>query len=305
MAGSSRITRAQAPRVLQLGLDRILDDVKDVYKGPGDKLFTSVSTKKAYYEMMKMSGVGLAAEKGEGSAIQYGSRDQAWVYTMPIVTYEKSVRITYEAIEDNLYENQLSECGREIQKAIDSSRDTVQAGIFNDAFTSGVTYGDGSVYSSTSHTLQSGDTNSNRLATNSDLSEDSLEAMKILVDAMKNDDGILGDYETKDLLIHPSNQFESHRILKSMGRVSSADNDTNALKDMGIVRNVVVWKRLADSDAFFLTTNCENGLILARRQGVMTRSAQDPYTFDSIVTGFERYAVGVGKHQSMVATPGA
>lgn len=305
MANSGRITRAQAPRVLQLGLDRVLDDLKDVYKGPGDKLFEVVSTKKAYYEMLKMSGMGLAAVKGEGEAIQYDSRDQAWVYTMPIVTYEKSARITYEAIEDNLYEDQISMCAKEMQKAIDVARDTIESNIFTDAFTSGVTYGDGAVLCATSHTLQSGATNSNRLATNSDLSEDSLEAMKILADAMKNDDGILGDYEPKDLLIHPSNQFEAHRILKSMGRVATADNDANALKDMGVVRNIVVWRRLGDSDAFFLTTNCENGLILARRQGVMTRSAQDPYTFDSIVTAFERYAVGVGKHQAVIGTPGA
>lgn len=305
MANSGRITRAQAPRVLQLGLDRILEDIKDVYKGEGDKIFTSINTKKAYYEAMKMAGAGIAAVKGEGEAITYDSRDQAWVYTLPIVTYEKSARITMEAKEDNLYEDQLNKIGRELMKAIDVSRDTIEANIFNDAFTSGVTYGDGAVLCATSHTLQAGGTNSNRLASDSDLSEETLENMKILADAMKNDDGILGDYDTKALIVHPSNQFEAWRIIKSMGRVSTPDNDTNALREMGIVKQLVVWRRLSDSDAFFVTTDCEDGLVLARRKNVTTSSFNDPYTYDTILTAHERYAVGVNKHQSVLGTPGA
>ncbi len=305
MANNSRITRASAPRVLQLGLDKILDDLKDVYKGPGDSIFTAQQTEKAYLEIMKLAGMGLASIKGEGEAITYDSLDQAWIYTLPIVTYEKSARITREMLKDDLYENLLPRIGREQMKAIDVARDTIEANIFNNAFLSGVTYGDGSVLCATSHALQSGGTNSNRLASDSDISEDALENMKLLADGMLNDDGILGDYEIQDLLVPKELQFEAHRILKSMLRSSSADNDANALRDMGIIKNIIVWKRLTDTDAFFLTTNCEDGLILARREGIFTQSSQDPFTFDTILSAAERYAVGVGKHQSVLGTPGA
>lgn len=305
MANSSRITRASAPRVLQLGLDKVLDDVKDVYKGPGDSIFEAQTTKKAYLELMKLAGMGLASQRGEGEVITYDSVDQAWIYTLPIVTYEKSARITWEMIEDNLYENLLTRIGKEQMKAIDVARDTIEANVFNNAFLSGVTYGDGSVLCSTTHGLQSGDTNSNRLTTDSDISEDALENMKLLADGMKNDDGILGDYEIQDLLVSKENQFEAHRILKSMLQVNSADNTTNALRDMGIIRNIIVWRRLTDTDAFFLTTSCEDSLILARRKEFFTQSSQDPYTFDTILTAAERYAVGVGKHQGVIGTPGA
>jgi hypothetical protein len=305
MANSSRITRGQAPRALQLGLDRILSDLANVYKGPGDSIFKSVATKKAYLEIMKMAGMGPAARKGEGETISYDSRDQAWVYQFPIVTYEKSARVTMEAIEDNQYEDQLPEIGKELMKSIDVARDTIEANVFNNAFAASVTYGDGSVLCATSHALQAGGTSSNRLAVDSDLSEDSLESMKILADAMKNDDGILGDYDLQDLLVHPSNQFEAHRILKSMGRVNVPDNDANALRDMGVIRSIISWRRLTDSDAFFATTNCDNGLILARRKNVVTRSYQEDNTYDTVLTAHERYAVGVGKWQSVIGTPGA
>jgi hypothetical protein len=304
MANSTIMTTGLAPRALQGILDRVIEDSGDAYKGPGDSIFSVINTKKGYVEAMKMAGMGLAAAKDEGAVITYDSRNQAWTYGLPVVTYEKSCRITMEAIADNIYEDQLSEAGKELVKSIDAARDTVEANIFNDAFTSGVTYGDGSVLCATNHALQAGGTNSNRAGTDSDLTEDALELAAIAIAAFKNDDGIVGDYSVQDLLIHPSNMFEAHRILKSIGRVNVPDNDTNALKDMGIVRKIVSWKRLSDSDSFFLTTNCD-GLILARRQGITTRSSQDNSTLDTLLTAYERYGVGVFKHQAVYGVNGA
>lgn len=305
MANTSRITRGSAPRVLQLGLDKQLDDLKHAYVGKGDAIFESRKTDKAYYEMMKLAGMGVASLKGEGEAITYDSVDQNWVFRTPVFTYEKSARITREMIKDNLYEDLLPRIAKEQMKAINTNRDILQANILNRAETSGVTYGDGIVLLSVSHPLQAGGLNANKSSSDQDLSEDSLEALKIVADNMKNDDGILGDYEPQDLIIPPALQFEAHRILKSMGRVATADNDANALKDMGVIRNVIVWKRLTDTDAFFLTTNCEDGLILVRREGIYTQTSQDPFTFDTILSACERFAVTVGKHQAIVGSMGA
>lgn len=305
MANNARITRGSAPRVLQLGLDKLLDDLKDVYKGKGDAIFTTIKTEKAYFEMMKLAGMGLAALKGEGEAITYDSVDQNWVYRTPVHAYEKSARITREMIKDNLYEDLLPRIAKEQMKSIDANRDTILAAVFNLAETSSRTYGDGKVLLATDHPLQAGGTNANKSSADSDLSEDSIEALKIVADSMKNDDGILGDYEIQDLIIPSALQFEAYRVLKSMGRVATADNDANALKEMGIVRNIIMWKRLTDTDSFFLTTNCEDGLILARREGVFTQTSQDPYTYDTILSACERFAVTVGKHQSVVGSMGA
>jgi len=305
MANTGRITRGSAPRVLQLGLDKQLDDLKNVYKGRGDSIFETRDTEKAYYELMKLAGMGLAALKGEGAAITYDSVDQNWVFRIPVFTYEKSARVTREMIKDNLYEDLLPRIAKEQMKGIDTNRDTLEANVLNRAFTSGYTFGDGSVLCATNHALQSGGTNSNRLASDSDLSEDALENMKILADGMVNDDGILGDYELQDLIIPAALQFEAHRILKSMGRVGTADNDANALRDSNVIRNIIMWKRLTDTDAFFTTTNCEDGLLLIRREGIYTQTSQDPYTFDTILSACERFAVSAGKHQCIIGTPGA
>lgn len=305
MANNGRITRGSAPRILQYGLDKLLDDLKDEYQGQGDRIFTSEKTEKAFYEMMKLAGVGVAGVKGESAAISYDSIDQSWVHRTPIQTYEKSVRISMEMLDDNLYESMLPRIAREQKKAINQNRDIIQANIFNRAQTSGYTYGDGEVLLSVSHPLQAGGVNANKAGTDKDISEDAFEELSIVADNMKNDDGLIGDYSLVDLIIPPALKFEAHRILKSMGRVGSADNDTNALREMGIVRNLIVWKRLTDTDSFFFTTDCEDGLILARRKGLMTKSSEDPFTFDTILTAYERFAVTVGKHQAVVGSMGA
>lgn len=305
MANNGRITRGSAPRVLQLGLDKLLDDLKDVYMGKGDAIFTEIKTEKAYFEMMKLAGMGVAALKGEGEAITYDSVDQNWVFRVPVYDYEKSARITRNMIKDNLYEDMLPRIAKEQMKGINTNRDIIQANILNRAETSGYTYGDGQVLLSVSHPLQAGGVNANKSATDADLAEDSLEALKIVCDNMLNDDGILGDYELTDLIIPSALQFEAHRILKSTDRYNTADRSTNALNDMGVVKNIIKWKRLTDTDAFFLKTDCEDGLILARREGVFTQSSQDPFTFDTILSACERFAITVGKHQSLVGSMGA
>lgn len=305
MANSSRITRGNAPRVLQYGLDAILDQNGKDYKGVGDRLFEVVKTDKGYYEMMQLAGMGIAARKGEGDAISYDSVDQHWVFRIPVFTYEKSARVTREMLKDNVYENLLPRIAREKLKALAHNRDLQQANILNRAFTAGYTYGDAKVLCATDHPTQAGATNSNRLASDSDLSEDAIETASILIDNMINDDGLKSNYVSKKLIVPVALKFEAVRILKSPARVGTPDNDANVLKMDGYIEEIVVWKRLTDSDAWFISTDAENGLLEIRREGIYTQESMDPYTHDTILTTAERAAWSVGDHRCIVGTPGA
>lgn len=305
MANNGRMTRSNAPRVLQLGLDAIIDQEGKDYKGMGDSLFQEVSTEKAYYEFMQMAGTGIATDLGEGEAISYDSMDQHFVFRIPVVNVEKSMRISRNAIKDNLYEAWLPQMARQQLKSLAHTRDIKQANILNRAFTVGVTYGDGSVLCSTSHALQSGGTTSNRLAVDADLSEDSLEAMSILVDGILNDDGLVSQFETQDLWVPTALKFEATRIVKNADRPATADRDINAMYSQGTIKNIRVWKRLTDSDSYFVTTDAEMGLLMVRREGIFTQSSQDPYTFDTILSACERYQPSVGDFRKVVGTPGA
>lgn len=305
MANSSRMNRGTLPRTLQLGLDKIIDDEGKEYRGVGERIFTEVKTEKAFYEFMKLAGAGTAARKGEGDAISWSSIDQHWVYRQPVYTYEKSARITEEMIEDNVYENVLPRLGREQLKALRDARDTNLANILNNATNTDYTYGDGSVLAATTHATQVGGTNSNRLATDADISEQALEDMVILIDNFVNDDGLKSNFQAKRLIVPTALRFEAKRILKNPSRPATSDRDINVLNMDGDIPEIVVWKRLTDDNAYSIQTDCGDGLLMIRRRGIRTKSAMDFETYDIKLTASERYGVTVGDHRCIVHTPGA
>lgn len=308
MAQNGRISTNNIPRMLQYGLDKILDQLGKDYKGMGDRVFTELKTDKGYYEMLQIAGMGIAGRKGEGEAItNFDSIDQHWVFRVPVVTVEKSARITREMIKDNVYENLLPRIAKEQLKALKHSRDIDQANILNRAFTSDFTYGDGSVLcSTTGHVTQTGDTVSNRLAVDADLSEDSLESMVILIDNMLTNDGLKSEYVPRRLIVPSALRFEAKRILNNPSRPGTTDRDINVLNMEGDISELIIWKRLTDSDAYFVQTDAEEGLLTVRREGVFTMSAQDFETYDTKLTAAERYVNTVGDAaRCIVGTSGA
>ena len=63
-------------------------------------------------------------------------------------------------------------------------------------------------------------------------------------------------------MIVPSElQFTAERLMKSQGRVGTADNDINAIKSMGMIpQGYRVNNYLTDTDAFYIITDVPNGM---------------------------------------------
>ena len=304
MANNGRITRGSIPRALQYGLDKIIDQEGKSYKGVGDEIFTKVMTEKGFYEFMQLAGMGMAARKGEGESITADSIDQSWVYRTPVFTYEKSARITREMIKDNVYENVLPRIAREQLKALAHARDQAMADVLNRSETSGYTFGDGKVLCATDHPTQAGPVNSNLLSPAVDLSEDALEQLVYLIDNFVNDDGLLSSYDSMKLVVPTALRFEAVRIVRNSDRPATADRDINAMYSEGSIKDLKVWKRLTDTDAFYVTTNADNGLLMVQREGIFTQSMMDFDTYDTKLTAAERYAVTVGDHRCIVKSAG-
>lgn len=307
MANSSRITTGSAPRLLQYSLDKIIKHTDSNYPVMGDRIFEKVGTNgKAFYEVMQMAGMGLASIKGQGDVISFDSVDQDWVRTIPVICYNKAARITMEAIQDNVYESQLPFLGEEIRKSLNVTRDINMANILNRAFNSSYTGPDGQQLCDSDHPLQAGGTSTNVLGTAQDLSEDSLEQMVLLIDGFKNPDGLDSTTSSKLLVVPKELKFEACRILKSKGQTQSANNDVNAIYHRGDIEDYMVWKRLTDTDAWFVTTDLKhNGLILVRHKEVETKSFQEPFTFDTIVAAYERYVTSFVDWRCIAGTAGA
>lgn len=302
MANAGRMTTGTSPRLLQLGIDKIIQHFSNQYIGEVDKIFTKVKAEKGFYEIVQLAGMGIAGRKGEGDTLTYDSINQDFNPRYSIYTYEKSARITMEAQEDNLYEDMLERIGGELVKAHKYNIDYQAANILNTATTT--TWGDSVALLSTAHPLQAGGTNTNRLSPDLDLSEDAVEQAVILVDNFLNPDGLNSEYKTSKLIVPVALKYVAERILGSKYRTSTTDNDINAVMNRGDLSEYIMWKRLTGATTWFITTDAPDGLLLADKKGITTKTFNDPFTYDMVVTSHTRFRTLVGDHRCIVGSVG-
>ena len=306
MANSGRTTTGSFPRLLQFGVDDQVKHFNKVYGNVGEMLFTKKDCHgKGFYESVILAGMGEASRKGEGAAISYDSVDQESNTRWAVHLYQKAARLTLESREDNVYLDLLPMYAKEIAKALVYTKDEKRAEILNNAFTSGENGPDGLVLCSTAHTLQAGGTSSNRLATDSDLSEDALESMIILMDKFLNPDGLKSMYNAKYLVVPTDLKYEACRIMKTKYQTDSANHNIQAINQRGDIEDYLVWKRLSDTDAWFVTSDADDSLVEVNRKGLQRQEHTDPYTFDLIVSIYERYRMLFNDWRGIAGTPGA
>ncbi len=193
-----------------------------------------------------------------------------------------------------------------LARAMAYTKQVKGASILNNAFAAGTTYGDGQTLRSTAHPLVSGGTNSNRPATASDLNETSLEAAVIQIAGWTDERSLLIAARPTKLIIPPALQFVATRLLETEGRVSTADNDINALRNNGsIPEGYAINHYLTDTDAWFLMTDVPNGLKHFTRTPMSTSMDADFDTGNSRYKARERYSFGVSDPLGIFGSPGA
>jgi hypothetical protein len=108
-------------------------------------------------------------------------------------------------------------------------------------------------------------------------------------------------------LIIPSQlQFTADRLMKSAGRVGTADNDINAIKDMGMISGgYTVNHYLTDSDAFFIKTDVPNGMKYFERSPIRTSMEGDFETGNVRYKARERYSFGWSDPRGIFGSSGA
>ncbi len=66
------------------------------------------------------------------------------------------------------------------------------------------------------------------------------------------------------MIIPSALQFTADRLMKSEGRTGTADNDINAIKNMGMIPEGYRVNNLTDTDAFFIITDVPNGMKISK-----------------------------------------
>ena len=224
------------------------------------KLFEKYDSNRSYEEDVGTSGFGLLGIKTEGGPISYDSERQGYTTRFTHVEYSLGFIITRIMMEDDLYDVVGQRRAQGLAFSVRQTKEILGANVYNRAFNSSYTGGDGKELIATDHPNVAGGTWSNELATPADLSEAALEQAVIDIAGFTNDRGLKIAVKPQSLIIPWQLAFEAHRILKTAGRYGTADNDTNALRDMGLFKDVVVNHFLTDTDAWFIRTNTPHGM---------------------------------------------
>ena len=101
-------------------------------------------------------------------------------------------------------------------------------------------------------------------------------------------------------------QFTATRLLQSEYRVSTADNDINAVKSNGVIpEGYSVNNYLTDTNAFFIITDVPDGMKHFVRAPMTTNMDGDFDTGNVRYKARERYSFGVSDPLGVWGSPGS
>lgn len=300
------MTRGQFAKQLIPGLNAVFGQSYKAIDNEHVPLFDIEKSDRSFEEEVYQTGFGTAMVKPEGEQVSFDTASEAWTARWVHETVAMAFAITEEAIEDNLYGTTGKMKAGAMGRAMANAKQVKAASIFNNGFSSSALYagGDGQPLFSTAHpTLAAGD-QSNKVS--ADLSETALENALISISTQKDDRGILIGSQAVSLHIPPQLKFVAHRILKSEGRVATADNDTNAMRDMGLFsKGYTVNHRFTDTNAWFIRTDVPNGTKMFVRATLATKDDTDFLTGNMRYKARERYSFGWGDWRQWYGSSGS
>jgi hypothetical protein len=287
------ISRAQLLKELLPGLNALFGMEYSRYGEEHKEIYETETSERSFEEETKLSGFSAAPVKNEGSAIAYDNAQEAWSTRYTHETIALGFSITEEAIEDNLYDSLSARYTKSLARAMAYTKQVKAAAVLNNGFSSSYPGGDAVSLFNTAHPLVSGGTNSNTPSTQVDLNETSLEAAVIQIAAWTDERGLLIAAKPRKMIVPPALMFVAKRLLDTELRVSTADNDINAIKQMGAIpEGYTVNHFLTDNNAWFLTTDVPNGMKHFVRTPLQNSMDGDFDTGNVRYKARERYSFG-------------
>ena len=299
------ISRSQLVKELEPGLNALFGLEYGRYDAEHAEIYETETSDRAFEEEVMLSGFGNARVKSEGGSIVYDNATETFTARYSHETIALGFAITEEAVEDNLYDRVSARYTKALARSMANTKQVKAANVLNNAFDPNFTGGDGVELCSAVHPIVAG-TFANELGTAADLNETSLEQSLIDIAAFTDERGLLISTQGRKLIIPSELQFVAERLTQSQLRTATADNDINALRNMGMIpEGYVVNHYLTDPDAFFIKTDIPNGFKLFQRSPIRTSMEGDFDTGNVRYKARERYSFGFSDPRCVFGSPGA
>ncbi|MBT5680611.1 MAG: hypothetical protein HOJ09_01015 [Gammaproteobacteria bacterium] len=300
------ISRSQLVKELEPGLNALFGMEYDRYEGEHAEIFDTESSDRAFEEEVMLVGFGNAPTKSEGSGVEFDNANEAYTARYSHETVALAFALTEEAIEDNLYDRLGARYTKALARSMAHTKQVKAASVLNNAFNANFSGGDGVELCSTAHPLAGGGTFRNEPSTAADLNETSLENALIDISTFVDERNMIIALRGTKMIIPPQLQFVADRLLESTLRVGTADNDINAIRNMGMLpEGYTVNHFLTDPDAFFIKTDAPNGFKHFERSPMRTNMEADFDTGNMRFKARERYSFGYSDPRAVFGSPGA
>jgi len=301
------ISRAQLVKELEPGLNALFGLEYKRYDNQSAEIYVSENSDRAFEEEVMLSGFGNAQVKGEGQGVSFDDAQETFTARYTHETIALAFAITEEAIEDNLYDRISSRYTKALARSMANAKQVKSVEPLNNGLPSidGFDSGDGVSLFNTSHTTLSGSFK-NTLTTQADLNETSLEQSLIDIAAMTDERGLKVAAKGVKMIVPSENQFNAERLMKSQGRVGTADNDINAINSLGMIpQGYRVNNFLTDTDSWYIITDVPNGMKHFVRAALKTAMEGDFDTGNVRFKARERYSFGVSDPRGIFGVEGA
>ena len=301
MAGA--ITTGNHPKALVPGVKAWWGRAYNEHTTEYTDLYDTDTSGRAYEEDVGLTGFGLGLIKPQGSAISYDSESQGYTTRYTHVTYALGYICTMEELADGLYPIVNKRRSAANAFSMRQTKENVGANIYNRAFNAVYTGGDGQVMICNTHPTKSG-SQSNVLTTAADLSQAALEDMSIQIMGAVNERNLNIKLMPQSLHIHRNDIHLADKILNSGLESFTGDNTKNVVKGM-FPKGVKMNHYFSDSDAWFVRTNCPDGMKHYQRMPIEFGIDNDFDTKNAKYASLERYVMGWTDWRGIFGTPGA
>lgn len=263
--------------------DAKFDKILDV-KIPDDR---------AYEEDVMMSGLGLAQVKTQGATVQYDSGIQMFSTQYPHIQYGLGFVITQEMMDDGIALKHAQIFSENLKLNMLRTREIIAANVYNNAFNSAnvMTGGDGVCLGSNAHPTPAGNFSNVPVSAGS-LAESTLEQAVIDIQNYVDNRGQRILCRPDKLIFGLNLQFTAERILKSVLRQNTANNDINALREMGMFPGGTVVDPFLTSTTNWHIRTDQQGLNYFNRRDITLSDDNEFDTENAKFKGLMRLSVG-------------
>jgi hypothetical protein len=257
------------------------------------------STKKKEEDAIR-SGLGLPVIKGEGAPVTYDTQisgaKQTWIHDV----FALAVRITEEAIDDNLYElsanrgaDDLNEIAHDLAEAMAENEEAKAAIFFNSGTaTTYHTTRDSAALFSLTHSRLDGSTYANYSASYADLTYAAFWAILVAAENQMNHRQYRVRKRVKNLWVPPQLERNAREVLFSTDDPSTANRAISAYAQSGRKIKLKVWPHMTDTDMWVLQMDGPGIVHFTRRKTRFARE-RDFQTGDMMIKSDQRFSAEI------------